>query len=60
MESQFSITVLWNLSWELVGAYDFEILIKKSDTGGPNLVIVRMEYLESTIFQKQFCSLAVL
>ena len=43
-----------------MGAYDFEILIKKSDTGGPNLVIVRMEYLESTIFQKQFCSLAVL
>ena len=45
MGRQFSRPDLWNLSSELVGAYNFEILVEDSDTGGPSPVTVRIEYL---------------
>ena len=43
MGGQFSIFTLWSLCLESVGAWNFEILVEDSDTGGPISIAVRIE-----------------
>ena len=45
MGGQFSILAVWNLCSESVGAWNFEILVKDSDTRVPSTIIVRIESL---------------
>ena len=49
MGSQFLIPALWNLCLESVGAWNLEILLEDSDTGGPSSIAVQRECL-FTIF----------
>ena len=45
MGSQISILVLWKLCSESLRAWNFEILVEDSDTGGLSSTPVRIEWL---------------
>ena len=45
MSVQLSILALWNLCSESVRAWNFEILVEDSNTGGPSSIAVRIESL---------------
>ena len=53
MGGQFSILALWTLCSESAGAWNFEILVEDSDTGGPSSIAVRIECLRLS-FQFQY------
>ena len=57
MGSQFSIPFLLNLCSESVEAQNFEILFEDSDSGGPSLNTVMMDYLFASQFW--YCELCV-
>ena len=59
MGGQFSILALWNLCSESVGAWNFEILVKDSDTRVPSTIIVRIESLFTIFVLIPLCELCL-
>ena len=55
MGGQFSILALWNLCSESVGAWNFEILVEDSDTGGLSSIAVQIEWLFTIIVPIPIC-----
>ena len=59
MGGHFSILILWNLSSESVGAWNFEILVEDSDTGGPSSVAAQIESFFVIFVQISICELCL-
>ena len=59
MGGQFLILTLWNLSSESVGAWNFEILVEDSDTGGPSSVAAQIESFFVIFVQISICELCL-
>ena len=59
MGGQFSILALWNLCSESVEAWNFEILVRNSDTSGPSSITVRIESSFTIFFLIPICNLCL-
>ena len=59
MGSHFPILTLWNLSSESAGAWNFEILVEDSGTGGPSSIAVQIESFFAIFVQIPICELCL-